>query len=103
LRKHKAIDVKQAWSIKNYRYVCNVSTTEDNKNEDILGKGGAYKDWLRGHKASKKDLRCQASFLVLENTLKSVFADQEEASAKRDERKHRDRKEQMLSFIRHTK
>jgi hypothetical protein len=23
--KHKAIGVKQAWSIKNYRYVCNVS------------------------------------------------------------------------------
>jgi hypothetical protein len=26
VNKHKAIDVKQAWSIKNYRYVCDVST-----------------------------------------------------------------------------
>jgi hypothetical protein len=24
-KKHKAIGVKQAWSIKNYRYVCDVS------------------------------------------------------------------------------
>jgi hypothetical protein len=26
--KHKVIGVKQAWSIKNYRYVCNVSVHE---------------------------------------------------------------------------
>jgi hypothetical protein len=46
------------------------------------------------------DLRWQASSssLALENTLKSVFADKEEASAKRGERRHRDKEEQMQSF-----
>jgi hypothetical protein len=36
--------------------------------------------------------------LALENTLKSVFADKEEASAKRDERRRRHKEEQMRSF-----
>jgi hypothetical protein len=36
--------------------------------------------------------------LAVENTLKSVFADKEEASAKRDERRRRDKEEQMLGF-----
>jgi hypothetical protein len=72
-------------------------TTEDNDDEEVPGKGRAYKDRPRGHKASKTDLRRQASFLALENTLKSVFADKEEASAKRDERRRRD-EEQMQSF-----
>jgi hypothetical protein len=27
--KHKAIGVKQAWNIKNYRYICNVSRTKE--------------------------------------------------------------------------
>jgi hypothetical protein len=73
-------------------------TTEDNEDEDVPGKGGAYKDRPRGHKASKTNLRRKASFLALENTLKSVFADKEEASAKRDERRRQDKEEQILSF-----
>jgi hypothetical protein len=49
----------------------------------------------RGHKASKTDLRREASALALGNTLKSVFADKEEASTKRDEQKCRDKEEHM--------
>jgi hypothetical protein len=60
--------------------------TEDNEDEEVPGKGGAYKDRPRGHKASKTNLHHQASFLALENTLKSVFIDREEASATKDER-----------------
>jgi hypothetical protein len=59
-------------------------SAEGNEDEEVPGKGGAYKDRPRGHKASKTDLRRQASSIALENTLKSVFADKEEASAKRD-------------------
>jgi hypothetical protein len=62
-------------------------TAEDNEDEDVPSKGGAYKDLPRGHKASKTDLRRQASSLALENTLKSVFTDKKETSAKRDERR----------------
>jgi hypothetical protein len=43
-------------------------------------------------------LRRQASSLAFENTLKSVFTDKEEASAKRDERRRQDKEEQMQSF-----
>jgi hypothetical protein len=73
-------------------------TTEDNEDEEVPGKGGAYKDRPRGHKARKTDLRRQASSLALGNTLKLVFADKEEASAKRDERRRQDKEEQMQSF-----
>jgi hypothetical protein len=48
--------------------------------------------------ASKMDLLHQASSIALENTLKSVFTDKEEASAKRDEQRHWDKQEQMQSF-----
>jgi hypothetical protein len=68
------------------------------KNEEVPGKGGAYKDWPRGHKPSKTDLHRQASSIALENTLKSVFVNKKEASAKRDERKCRDKEEKMQSF-----
>jgi hypothetical protein len=71
---------------------------EDNEDEEVPGKGGAYKDRPRSHKASKMDLRRQASSLALENTLKLVFTDKEEASAKRDEQRRRDKEEQMQSF-----
>jgi hypothetical protein len=36
--------------------------------------------------------------LALENTLKLIFTDKEEASAKRDEQRRRDKEEQMQSF-----
>jgi hypothetical protein len=36
--------------------------------------------------------------IALENSLKSVLADKEEASAKRDEWRHRDKEEKMQSF-----
>jgi hypothetical protein len=42
-------------------------------------------------------LRREASAIALGNTLKSVFFDKEEASAKRDERR-RDKEEHMQSF-----
>jgi hypothetical protein len=66
---------------------------EDNEDEEVSGKGEAYKDRPRGHKASKMDLRRQASSIALENTLKLVFVDKEEASAKRDKRRCRDKEE----------
>jgi hypothetical protein len=52
----------------------------------------------RGHKASKTDLRREASAIRLGNTLKLIFADEEEASAKRDEQRRRDKEEHMQSF-----
>jgi hypothetical protein len=58
----------------------------------------AYAKCPRGHKASKTDLRREALTIALGNTLKSVFADKEEASAKRDEKRRRDKEEHMQSF-----
>jgi hypothetical protein len=60
--------------------------------------GGAYAKRPRDHKASKTDLRHEASAIALGNTLKSVFADKEEASAKRDEQRRRDKEDHMQSF-----
>jgi hypothetical protein len=57
-------------------------TTEDNDDEETPDKGEAYKDRPRGHKESKTDLHHGASSIALGNTLKSVFADKEEASAR---------------------
>jgi hypothetical protein len=71
---------------------------EDNEDEIVSGKGGAHKDWPICHKESNMDLRRQASSIALENTLKSVFADKEEASAKRDERRRRAKGVQMQNF-----
>jgi hypothetical protein len=72
-------------------------TAEDNEQE-TPDEGGAYAKCPKGHKASKTDLRREASALALGNTLKSVFADKEEASAKRDEQRRRDKEEHMQSF-----
>jgi hypothetical protein len=49
-------------------------TAEDNEQETPC-EGGAYAKRPRGHKASKTDLRHEASGIALGNTLKSVFAD----------------------------
>jgi hypothetical protein len=73
---------------------------QDNEHEEGPSKG---KDRLRGHKASKTDLRHQALSIALENTLNSLFADKEEACAKRDEQRRRDKEEQMQIFRRCTK
>jgi hypothetical protein len=73
-------------------------TTEDNE-EETPGEGGAYAKRSRGHKASKTDLHRKASALALGNTSKSVFVDKEEASAKRDEQRRRDKEEHMQSFV----
>jgi hypothetical protein len=43
-------------------------------------------------------LRREASVIALGNTLKSVFVDKEEASAKRDEQRRWDKEEHMQSF-----
>jgi hypothetical protein len=72
-------------------------TAEDN-DQETPSEGGAYAKRPRCHKASKTDLRREASAIALGNTLKSVFADKEEASAKRDEQRHRDIEEHMQSF-----
>jgi hypothetical protein len=72
-------------------------TAEDNEQE-TLGVGGACAKRPRGHKASKTDLHREASALALGNTLKSVFADKEEASAKRDEQRRREKEKHMQSF-----
>jgi hypothetical protein len=61
-------------------------TAEDNE-QDTPIEGGAYAKRPRGHKASKTDLHREASAIALGNTLKSVFTDKEEASAKRDEQR----------------
>jgi arginine utilization protein RocB len=61
-------------------------------------RGGAYAKHPRGHKASKTDLRREASAIALGNTCKSVFVDKEEASAKRDEERRRDKEEHIQSF-----
>jgi hypothetical protein len=63
-----------------------------------LQAGEAYTKRPRGHKASKTDLRREALNIALGNTLKSVFADKEETSAKRDEQRRRDKEEHMQSF-----
>jgi hypothetical protein len=73
-------------------------TAEDN-DQDTPSEGGAYAKRPRGHKASKTDLRREASSIALWNTLKSVFADKEEASAKRDEQRRRDNEKHMQSFV----
>jgi hypothetical protein len=72
-------------------------TTKENEQE-TLSEGEAYAKHPRGHKASKTDLRREASALALGNTLKLVFSYKEEASAKRDEQRHRDKEEHMQSF-----
>jgi hypothetical protein len=72
-------------------------TAEDNEQE-TPGEGGAYMKCPRGHNASKTDLHREASALPLGNTLKSVFADKEEASAKRDEQRRWDKEEHIQSF-----
>jgi hypothetical protein len=43
-------------------------------------------------------LRREASAIALGNTLKSVFANKEEESAKRDKQRRRDKEEHMQSF-----
>jgi hypothetical protein len=67
-----------------------------------LEDGGPSKDGMaprpRGHKASKQDLPREASSIAMKNTLRTVMADKEEANAKRDDRKRREKVEQMLSF-----
>jgi hypothetical protein len=72
-------------------------TAEDN-DQDTPSEGGTYVKRPRGYKTSKTDLHREASTIALENTLKSVFADKEEACAKRDEQRRRDKEEHMQSF-----
>jgi CRISPR/Cas system CSM-associated protein Csm4 (group 5 of RAMP superfamily) len=63
--------------------------------DDGSSKNKASKDQPRGHKAKKKaDLRRQALSIAMENTLRMVFIKKEEANAKRDERRCREKEEQ---------
>jgi hypothetical protein len=66
--------------------------------DDGLSKNGASKDQPRGHKASKTNLCRQVSSIAMENTLRMVFTEKEEASAKRDERRCRGKEEKMQTF-----
>jgi hypothetical protein len=72
--------------------------TAKENDQDTQSEGRAYAKCPRGHKANKTDLHHGASAIALGNTLKSVFADKEEASAKRDEQRRRDKEEHMQSF-----
>ena len=53
----------------------------------------------RGHKTSKQDAKCEASSLALQETLKELFTDNEESSAKRNERKRQDKEEQLNNYL----
>jgi hypothetical protein len=72
-------------------------TAEDNEQE-TPGESGAHAKRPRGRRASKTDLHHEASALALGNTLKSVFANKEEGSFKRDEQRRQDKEEHMQSF-----
>jgi hypothetical protein len=56
--------------------------------------------WLSqgGHKATEKDLKCEASSLALHKTLKELIA-KKEANAKRDGRRRREKEATRASFI----
>jgi hypothetical protein len=73
--------------------------TAEDIDQETPGEGGADEKRSRGHKASKTDLRCEASSIALGNTLKSVFAEKEEESAKMDEQRRQDKEEHTQSFF----
>jgi hypothetical protein len=49
--------------------------------------------------SSKKDLRCEASSMASKNTLNVVMDEKDEAYAKREEKRRREKEEQMLNFV----
>jgi hypothetical protein len=53
----------------------------------------------KGHKASKADLLCDASSLALQETLKGMITEKDEANAKRDELLGQKKEEMIASFI----
>jgi hypothetical protein len=74
IKKHKAIGVKQAWSIKNYRCVCNVSphTTDHlpprTPPPSLLGRSGSHRCRRIGTEArsgSHRRCRAETEFAVL--------------------------------------
>jgi hypothetical protein len=70
------------WKASFLLYFKNGKRTAEDNDQDTPSEGGAYAKRPRGHKASKTDLRREALAIALGNTLKSVFADKEEASAR---------------------
>jgi hypothetical protein len=60
---------------------------------------GALPSLLRDHKATKADLRQDASALAISETLKGLMAMKEEALAKKDEKRHRKKEATCTSFI----
>jgi 23S rRNA maturation mini-RNase III len=48
---------------------------------------------------SKQDLRCEASSMYLENTLKVMMTDKEDEYVKREEKRHSEKEEKIVNFI----
>jgi hypothetical protein len=51
---------------------------------------GQASPWPRGNKASKQDLQHETSSMALENTLKAMMTDKEEASAKESKKRKKE-------------
>jgi hypothetical protein len=64
---------------------------------------GALPSRPRGHKATKADLKPDASALALSKTLKAMMAEKEEALAKGDEKPRREKEVTCATFIDLTK
>jgi hypothetical protein len=60
---------------------------------------GARKRWTPGHKATKADMARQAGSLVFQETFKVLLTMKEEATAKREERRRRDKEATTKSFV----
>jgi hypothetical protein len=76
VKKHKAIGVKQAWSIKNYRYVCNVSETEsytielDDSFDDTAHVLCGESRSLRSRQALKRMKKMRRQWALIVSTLR---------------------------------
>ena len=53
----------------------------------------------RGHKATKADMKRDASYMLLFGTLKEMHADREVSTDKRDERRRREKDEDMKNYF----
>ena len=53
----------------------------------------------RGHKSTKADMKRDASAMQLVGTLKEMYADKEVSTDKRDERKRREKEEDMKTYL----
>jgi hypothetical protein len=86
-------------SIKNGR--AHVAVDLDDE-EEAPGKG-SLPSWPRGHKATKTDLKRDASALALIETLKTMMVEKEEAILRREEKRRREKEAACATFIDLTK